>query len=64
MPAGPWWRLVLTVSSNGQTAIDYDYGDQRLPDDDLLSADHYRNDLAAYSRARVPAWLTHYITRT
>jgi hypothetical protein len=61
MPAGPWWRLVLTVTSSGQTAIDYDYGDQPLPDDDLLAAGHYRNDLETYPRPRIPAWLAGYI---
>src|SRR6478672_14545 len=27
MPAGPWWRLLLNVTSSGETSIDYDYGD-------------------------------------
>ncbi|WP_399894992.1 hypothetical protein ACGH7X_38425 [Streptomyces sp. BBFR51] len=65
MPAGPWWRLLLTVShsagSSAQITTDYDYGDQRLPDDHLLSPEHYRDDLAAYPRAQTPAWLSAYV---
>ncbi|WUD70504.1 hypothetical protein OG937_01700 [Streptomyces sp. NBC_00510] len=65
MPAGPWWRLLLTVShsagTNAQVATDYDYGDHPIPDDDLLTPEHYRDDLAAYPRAHTPAWLTAYV---
>jgi hypothetical protein len=65
MPAGPWWRLLLTVShsagTNAQVSTDYDYGDQPFPDDQLLAPEHYRDDLAAYPRAHTPAWLAAYI---
>ncbi|GCB46209.1 hypothetical protein [Streptomyces sp. NL15-2K] len=64
MPAGPWWRLVLTVSDSAgmgaRMTTDYDYGDQPFPDEDLLGPEHYRNDLAAYPRAHTPAWLSAY----
>ncbi|MFF3950162.1 hypothetical protein ACFYYN_35900 [Streptomyces sp. NPDC001902] len=66
MPAGPWWRLLLTVShsagTNAQVATDYDYGDQPIPDDDLLAPENYRDDLAAYPRAHTPTWLTAYVS--
>lgn len=47
MTAGPWWRLLLNVTNDGETAIDYDYGDQPFPDDQLLAPEHYRSDLEA-----------------
>ncbi|MEJ2851849.1 MULTISPECIES: hypothetical protein [unclassified Saccharothrix] len=61
MPAGPWWRLSLTVTHLGETTVSYDYGDQPFPREDLLAPEHYRNDLAAYPRDQVPAWLTDYL---
>ena len=65
MPAGPWWRLLLTVSHNAganvRTTTEYDYGDQPLPDDQLLAPERYRDDLAAYPRAHTPAWLSEYV---
>jgi hypothetical protein len=64
MPAGPWWRLLMTVTHRGDMTADYDYGDQRFPADDLLAPEHYRNDLATYPRAHVPAWLADYLTQT
>ncbi|MFC0602479.1 hypothetical protein [Streptomyces palmae] len=64
MPAGPWWRLLLTVSHSPGTGArmttDYDYGDQPFPEEDLLAPEHYRNDLAAYPRTHTPAWLSAY----
>ncbi|MGE2817962.1 hypothetical protein ACQI5H_22880 [Mycobacterium heidelbergense] len=61
MPAGPWWRLLLTVTNCGAMTVDYDYGDEPFPDDQLLTAEHYRNDLDAYRRPRVPIWLAGYV---
>lgn len=61
MPAGPWWRLLLTVSNRGETTVEYDYGDEPFPDDQLLRPEHYRNDLATYPRPRVPVWLAGYV---
>ncbi|OMC08422.1 hypothetical protein A5736_06455 [Mycobacterium sp. SP-6446] len=61
MPAGPWWRLLLTASNGGEMTADYDYGDEPFPDDQLLNPRHYRDDLDAYPRTRVPVWLSGYI---
>ncbi|GHE59104.1 hypothetical protein GCM10014715_10390 [Streptomyces spiralis] len=65
MPAGPWWRLLLTVSHstgvNARITTEYDYGDRPFPDDHLLAPANYRDDLAAYPRAQTPAWLLEYI---
>ncbi|MGW4115494.1 hypothetical protein ACWEFJ_31850 [Actinosynnema sp. NPDC004786] len=61
MPAGPWWRLLLSVTHQGETAVEYDYGDRPFPREDLLPPEHYRADLAAYPRGEVPAWLADYL---
>jgi len=61
MPDGPWWRLLLTVTNRGEMTVNYDYGDDPFPDDQLLSAEHYRNDLARYPRRRIPVWLAGYV---
>ncbi|WP_207936114.1 hypothetical protein [Actinomadura sp. KC216] len=61
MSAGPWWRLLLTVTSHGETTVNYDYGDGPFPHDQLLPPEDYQNDLDAYPRPRVPAWLARYI---
>ncbi|MGW1354414.1 hypothetical protein ACWCQE_34840 [Streptomyces sp. NPDC002409] len=65
MPAGPWLRMLLTVAKaadgRAQVSTEYDYGDERLPDGQLLAPSHYRNDLAAYPRTEVPTWLTGYM---
>ncbi|RKN35877.1 hypothetical protein [Streptomyces hoynatensis] len=67
MPAGPWWRLLLTVGHTEGTdatiATEYDYGDRPFPDGQLLAPEHYRDDLLAYPRAEVPAWLAAHAAR-
>jgi hypothetical protein len=61
MSAGPWWRLLLTVTNRGETTVNYDYGDEPFPDDQLVAPEHYRNDLETYPRERVPVWLAGYV---
>jgi hypothetical protein len=61
MPAGPWWRLLLTVTNRGETTVDYDYGDEPFPDDQLLAPEHYRRDLETYPRDHIPVWLAGYV---
>jgi hypothetical protein len=61
MPAGPWSRLLLSVTGGGEMSVNYDYGDVPLPGEDLLGPEHYRNDLVAYPRTDSPAWLAEYI---
>ncbi|MFC8722093.1 hypothetical protein [Kitasatospora sp. NPDC057198] len=61
MPAGPWYRLVMAADTRPGGAgvlTSYDYADEPLPADQLLSPAHYREDLLAYPRPTVPAWLT------
>ena len=61
MPAGPWWRLLLTCTNRGEMTVDYDYGDEPFPDDQLVIPEHYRRDLETYPRSRVPVWLAGYV---
>jgi hypothetical protein len=61
MPAGPWWRLLLDVTTRGDTTVAYDYGDEPFPDDQLVAAEHYRNDLETYPRSSIPVWLAGYV---
>ncbi|MGX9791300.1 hypothetical protein [Mycobacterium sp. MMS18-G62] len=61
LPAGPWWRLLLTVTSRGETTVDYDYGDEPFPEDQLLAPEHYRRDLETYPRDHIPVWLAGYV---
>lgn len=61
MSAGPWWRLLLTVSNRGELRVDYDYGEQPFPDGQLQPAQNYRDDIAAYPRPRLPVWLAGYL---
>lgn len=61
MPAGPWWRLVLTCRDTGETTVEYDYGDEPFPPDQLVAPEHYRNDLEAHPRSSLPVWLAGYV---
>ncbi|SEH82333.1 hypothetical protein SAMN04489835_4559 [Mycolicibacterium rutilum] len=61
MPAGPWWRLILNVTKQGETTVNYDYGDEPFPEDQLVAPEHYRDDLEAYPRSRIPVWLAGYV---
>lgn len=65
MSAGPWYRLLLTViihdETNAQVTMNFDYGDRPVPREDLLTPEDYRNDLIAYPRSNVPAWLADYV---
>lgn len=61
VPAGPWWRLVLTCTNSGDATVDYDYGDEPFPDGQLVADEHYRNDVQTYPRNRLPIWLAGYI---
>lgn len=61
MSAGPWWRLMLTVTNQGQLRADYDYGDQPFPAGQLQPAQNYRDDVAAYPRSQLPVWLAGYL---
>lgn len=61
MSAGPWWRLIITVTRQGELRASYDYGDQPLPDNELQPPENYRADIEAYPRPYVPVWLAGYL---
>lgn len=61
MSAGPWWRLIMTVTSQGRLSVSYDYGDEPFPDEQVQPAQNYRDDIAAYPRPELPVWLAGYL---
>lgn len=58
---GPWWRLLVTLTKEGSLEVDYDYGDEPFPDDQLFPPEVYRADLEVYPRDSLPVWLAAYI---
>ncbi|AHH15735.1 hypothetical protein NONO_c09280 [Nocardia nova SH22a] len=58
---GPWWRLLVQLDREGHLNVDYDFGDDPFPDDQLLTPEAYLADLQAYPRERIPVWLAAYI---
>ncbi|MFJ9362848.1 hypothetical protein ACIRRA_00300 [Nocardia sp. NPDC101769] len=58
---GPWWRLLVSVTSTGESAIDHDYGSDPFPDDHLFPAAAYQADLQVYPRRTLPVWLAAYV---
>ncbi|UFS95416.1 hypothetical protein [Nocardia huaxiensis] len=58
---GPWWRLQLSLAVSGAIEVDYDYGDEPFPDEQLFPPEVYRADLAVYPRNSLPVWLAAYI---
>ncbi|MGS2808674.1 hypothetical protein [Nocardia sp. MW-W600-9] len=58
---GPWWRYLLSMTSEGRLEVDYDYGDDPFPDDQLFPPAVYRTDIEIYPRDRLPVWLAAYI---
>ncbi|MGF6882693.1 hypothetical protein ABIA39_001635 [Nocardia sp. GAS34] len=59
----PWWRMILGLREDGEITVDYDYGEEPFPPEQLLSPQAYLNDLAVFPRARLPLWLAAYIAR-
>ncbi|MET8871602.1 hypothetical protein [Nocardia sp. NPDC004604] len=59
--AEPWWRLLLWASASGDIGVDYDYGDEPFPADQLFRPEAYRADVAAHPRPRLPVWLAAYM---
>ncbi|MFD4354890.1 hypothetical protein ACFWPX_20205 [Nocardia sp. NPDC058518] len=58
---GPWWRYLLSMTSEGRMDVDYDYGDEPFPDDQLFPPTVYRTDMEIYPRERLPVWLAAYL---
>lgn len=58
---GPWWRLLLSLTRAGHLEVDYDYGDEPFPDDQLFAPEIYRADLEAFPRRSLPVWLAAYL---
>ncbi|WP_280466967.1 hypothetical protein [Nocardia cyriacigeorgica] len=58
--AGPWWRMLVSITSDGEVAVEYDYGSEPFPPEHMFEPEAYRADLVAYPRAHVPVWLAAY----
>lgn len=61
---GPWWRLLLSLDNAGAVEVDYDYGDDPFPVDQLFPPEAYRADLEVYPREAIPVWLAAYIRQS
>lgn len=58
---GPWWRFLAAVTTTGPARIEYDYGTEPFPDQQLFPPQAYLADLLEYPRDRLPVWLAAYI---
>ncbi|MFI9504249.1 hypothetical protein [Nocardia sp. NPDC052566] len=58
---GPWLRMELTVEASGKVDVDYDYGDEPIPSDQIFPREAYLADLEAFPRRRLPIWLGAYL---
>ncbi|MDO3647294.1 hypothetical protein [Nocardia mangyaensis] len=61
MGDGPWWRYLVTLTNVGRMEVDFDYGDDPFPDDQLFPPTVYRTDIEIYPRDRLPVWLAAYV---
>lgn len=59
---GPWWRMLLSMNESGEIEVDYDYGDEPFPDDQLFPPEAYQADLDEYARDWLPVWLAAYVS--
>ncbi|WP_329028615.1 hypothetical protein [Streptomyces sp. NBC_01423] len=58
---GPWWRLLLELTGDGELSVMCDLGAEPFPEEQLFEPEVYRQDLAAYPRAELPVWLAAYV---
>jgi hypothetical protein len=63
LPAGPWWRMVLTVSATGDLSVHYDHGAEPIPAEHRFPPQFYRADLAEFDcpAENLPTWLAAYL---
>lgn len=61
LPDGPWWRYLLELSHDGELIVDYDFGVEPFPADQLFEPEAYLADLRAHPRPRLPVWLAAYL---
>ncbi|AKZ59035.1 hypothetical protein SAM23877_5990 [Streptomyces ambofaciens ATCC 23877] len=59
--AGPWWRMSLVVTAEGEADVTYDYGESPFPEDQLFPPEAYRADLAEHPRRDLPLWMNAYV---
>ncbi|MFF8092598.1 hypothetical protein [Streptomyces sp. NPDC016675] len=59
--AGPWWRMSLVATSEGEVDVTYDRGEEPFPEDQLFPAEAYRADLEDHPRGDLPLWMKAYL---
>jgi hypothetical protein len=59
LPAGPWWRMLLTASATGDLDVHYDHGAEPIPAEHRVPPEVYRADLAEFGFPfeKLPTWL-------
>ncbi|WP_280233431.1 hypothetical protein [Nocardia cyriacigeorgica] len=57
---GPWWRLLISMTASDEITVDYDYGAEPFPHEQIFEPEAYRADLVTYPRKQVPVWLAAY----
>lgn len=62
-PAGPWWRMLLTLSATGKLGVHYDHGIEPFPAEHRFPPEAYRADLAEFGfpAEKLPTWLAAYL---
>jgi hypothetical protein len=63
LPAGPWWRMLLTVSATGDLDAHFDHGAEPFPAEHRFPPECYRADLAelGFPAEKLPTWLAAYV---
>ncbi|MGW7362013.1 hypothetical protein ACWGI8_00965 [Streptomyces sp. NPDC054841] len=61
LSTGPWWRLLLELTDDGELDVMCDFGEEPFPDEQLFPPEKYREDLEEYPRDGLPVWLAAYI---
>lgn len=58
----PWWRFIVTLQLGDTADIEFDYGTEPFPAEQLFPAPVYQADLQVYPRKRLPMWLAAYLS--
>lgn len=58
---GPWLRLLFDCDASGALQVQFDYGETRIPEDQLLPPEAYLRDFEEYPRADAALWLLAYM---
>lgn len=59
-PAGPWLRLLLDLTPQGQLNVSYDYGDSPFGEEFLFPPEAYKAEADTFGDRHIPLWLLAY----